>query len=568
MSLIQDNDDFSKVLLQNFTTDEQKLFVQSFQAYLQYGNDDNAFVVDLDYVWEWLGFTRKDSCQKILYKNFQVNIHYTKNCLLRQVAEQRSSNRGGHNKEQVLMTVNTFKKLCMKACTKRADEVCDYYIKMEQIMQRYVHQRLQNRSQHILELQHQVSEHTKNIELARHKTLIDAHHLQRLVYIMKVEEFSDGKFVIKIGESSDIKDRVEKLNSLFKKQVIVLDVFTCARNYELEQVLHKTKGIVEHKYTEKINNTVKSTETFMVNSMKHYKSIIKIVKQLLYTYKNENTENNKWSTINRIIDMCQGDTHKLKEILSMLNEPNDINDNESSSDEYVNEENTLTPQQSMPPSASPIKAFGPKVQLYDGNDITRLIRVFDSITIATREISDASFTQIKFAARNKKLYLGYRWHLIDRADVNPNEPREIGETVETKVRKTGLVARLSLDKSSISHVYTNQKIASDAIQQHPSAICTAIKYGSQLSGSFWMLWDDVSPSLQEAFRGMNQLPNEPKRKPRGVIVQQIHPTTEEIVNQYASISDMCKAHKVSPNSIKEAALQNTPFLGYHWKFIH
>lgn len=61
--------------------------------------------------------------------------------------EQSLSNRGGHNKEHILMTViNTFKKLCMKACTQRADEVCDYYIKMEQIMQRYVHQRLQIQS--------------------------------------------------------------------------------------------------------------------------------------------------------------------------------------------------------------------------------------------------------------------------------------------------------------------------------------------------------------------------------------------------------------------------------------
>jgi hypothetical protein len=565
--IISNSDDFSKVLLQNFTNEEQRLFVQSFQAYLQYGNDDSAFVIDLEDVWQWLGFARIDACKNVLFKNFEVDIHYIERCLLRQVMEQRSSNRGGHNKMQTLMTVKTFKKLCMKASTKRAEEVCDYYVKMEYIMHQYIHHQLQEKNQSIIELQNKAIEHSKNIELERHKALMDAHDLQKLVYIMKVEEFANGTFVIKIGESSDIKDRVEKLKSLFQIQVIVLDVFPCARSYEFEQALHKTKGIVEHKYANPINNTVRSTETFLIHSPKHYKKIVRIVKNLLYTYKNENTENTKWHTINRIIDICNGDTDKVKEMLTMINETmnlqnHDVPTEESDDEIHDNTSNVLCP------ARSPIKAFGPKVQLYDGNDTKKLLRVFDSITIATREIENASFTQIKFASKNKKLYLGYRWHLIDRNDPTPNEPRDIGQTVETKLRKTGLVACVSLDKTRVMNVYSTQKHASDDIRQHPSAVCSAIKYASPLNGYYWMLWDDVPLSLQTSYCKVKQLPNEQRKKPRGVIVQQIDATSNTVFKEYASISDACKMCKASPNSIKEAALTNTPFQGYHWKLLH
>jgi hypothetical protein len=220
------------------------------------------------------------------------------------------------------------------------------------------------------------------------------------------------------------------------------------------------------------------------------------------------------------------------------------------------------------PARSPIKAFGPKVQLYDGNDTKKLLRVFDSITIATREIENASFTQIKFASKNKKLYLGYRWHLIDRNDPTPNEPRDIGQTVETKLRKTGLVACVSLDKTRVINVYSTQKHASDDIRQHPSAVCSAIKYASPLNGYYWMLWDNVPLSLQTSYCEAKQLPNEQRKKPRGVIVQQIDATSKTVFKEYASISDACKMCKASPNSIKEAAVTNTQFQGYHWKLLH
>ena len=41
---------------------------------------------------------------------------------------------GGHNKEIIMLTIKCFKSLCLKARTKKADEIHDYFIKLEQIL--------------------------------------------------------------------------------------------------------------------------------------------------------------------------------------------------------------------------------------------------------------------------------------------------------------------------------------------------------------------------------------------------------------------------------------------------
>ena len=58
----------------NFDTEDQKLFIASFYCYLNYKNDE--FVVDLDDIWEWLGFSRKDPSKRLLEKLFKVDTDY------------------------------------------------------------------------------------------------------------------------------------------------------------------------------------------------------------------------------------------------------------------------------------------------------------------------------------------------------------------------------------------------------------------------------------------------------------------------------------------------------------
>jgi hypothetical protein len=70
-----------------FTNDQQQLFIASFYTYLNY-NSKTDFVIDLDNVWKWIGFTRKDNAKAVLLKHFTNNIDYK--CLLPQLREQLS----------------------------------------------------------------------------------------------------------------------------------------------------------------------------------------------------------------------------------------------------------------------------------------------------------------------------------------------------------------------------------------------------------------------------------------------------------------------------------------------
>ena len=51
----------------NFSNENQKLFIASFYAYLNY-NSKTDFVIDLDNIWKWLGFSHKDKAKRLLEK--------------------------------------------------------------------------------------------------------------------------------------------------------------------------------------------------------------------------------------------------------------------------------------------------------------------------------------------------------------------------------------------------------------------------------------------------------------------------------------------------------------------
>lgn len=126
-----------------FNTDEQKIFIGSFYSYLNYDSKKD-FVIDLQTVWKWIGFSRIDHAKRVLTKHFKEDIDYKiiipQTCESSKVSSQVSpqvetKDNSRLNKQQILMSVNTFKKLCMKANTKKADQIQDFYLKLENVLQ-------------------------------------------------------------------------------------------------------------------------------------------------------------------------------------------------------------------------------------------------------------------------------------------------------------------------------------------------------------------------------------------------------------------------------------------------
>ncbi len=211
------NGKFLTKIKEGFNDFEQQLFVSSFYCYLNY-NSKTDFVVDLDNIWKWLGFSQKVNAKTLLEKQFTIDIDYTKSLLL----QQKLHVKGGQNKETFMLTVKTFKSFCLKAGTKKADEIHEYYLKMEEIIQDTINEesnelklQLQNKTQE-LEQHKQVSELEK--EKLLEQTLISQFPINtECIYYGKIDNKTLGKEnskmyhedLIKFGQSNNLAERIK-----------------------------------------------------------------------------------------------------------------------------------------------------------------------------------------------------------------------------------------------------------------------------------------------------------------------------------------------------------------------
>ena len=146
-----------------FTEQEQQLFIGSFYGYLNY-NTKTDYVIDLDNVWKWIGFFRKEECKRVLTKHFIEDKDYLKKAAPQvsgagpNIKLGKNLGGSGQNKEQILMSINTFKKLCLKSRTDKADEIHDYYIKLEEVFHEIVNEETQ-------EMREQLENKSKEVEL-------------------------------------------------------------------------------------------------------------------------------------------------------------------------------------------------------------------------------------------------------------------------------------------------------------------------------------------------------------------------------------------------------------------
>ena len=235
----------------NFTNYEQQLFLSSFYCYLKH-DQKNDFVIDLDNVWKWIGFGQKVKAKVLLENNFEINKDYKK--LLSHMGKQDDKIHGGHNKEIFMLNIYTFKKFCLKAGTKKADEVHDYFIKLENIMFEITKEESEQLKKQVLQLENKNKEMEEKIikakELDNEKFLLKEYATSGpLVYVIKVKTFENGTYIIKIGESrKGIQSRYNEHkckydeSGLKKKRVVK----------EKKEKVVKEKVVKEKKYVAKL----------------------------------------------------------------------------------------------------------------------------------------------------------------------------------------------------------------------------------------------------------------------------------------------------------------------------
>ena len=234
----------------SFTDFEQQLFLSSFYCYLNY-HSTNDFVIDLDNVWKWLGFCQKQRAKELLEKNFVVDKDYK--CLLTFESEQKK--RGGHNIKKMVLNIKTFKALCLKAGTKKADEIHEYYLKLEEIIQEVVNEEcFELKSQLELKTQQldaQQIQGEKDKEELKERTLIEQFPLNtQCIYIGKIDNKTLGKpnskmyreTVIKFGQSNNLAERVRSHKKTYENFRLHA-AYKVKNKIEIENLMKKHPGL-------------------------------------------------------------------------------------------------------------------------------------------------------------------------------------------------------------------------------------------------------------------------------------------------------------------------------------
>jgi phage anti-repressor protein len=227
---------FVEKIQQNFTETQQQLFIASFYCYLNYSKTD--FVIDLEDIWKSIGFSRKNDCKKVLTKNFTQDTDYK--IIATAVAVKPTSvvgpkNLGGRPKEQILMTIDTFKMLCLISKTDKGKEIRSYFIKLEETFQEVINEesnelKLQLTTNKQLLLENQI----QNVK-EKHETLVFSYNKKSIVYIIKIT--INDKVYYKFGYTDNIKKRINELKRLMKCDLLLVFCIESKDNVKLENKL-------------------------------------------------------------------------------------------------------------------------------------------------------------------------------------------------------------------------------------------------------------------------------------------------------------------------------------------
>jgi hypothetical protein len=231
----------------NFTDDEQQIFVASFYTFLNHDSRTD-FVIDLDNVWKWIGFSNKAHSKRLLEKQFIINKDYKVRVIF--ADEKNKHVKGGHNREIIMLNIETFEKFCLKAGTTKADEIHDYYIRLQQTLLEVIHEestelKLQLEQKNV-ELQH--SENTK--EKIREKTLLEqfANNTQ-CVYYGLIDNVGDkNEKLIKFGNSNNLKNRVVSHKGTYNN-FRLLNAFKVTNKLQIENAIKEDVLFIERQRT-------------------------------------------------------------------------------------------------------------------------------------------------------------------------------------------------------------------------------------------------------------------------------------------------------------------------------
>jgi hypothetical protein len=363
----------------NFTGFEQQLFVSSFYCYLNYDKNID-FVVDLDNIWKWLGFSQKIRAKECLEKYFKLDIDYkTAFSDEKAVSEQEPSvkQNGGHNKQTILLTIKCFKSLCLKSQTKKASEIHEYYMKMEDVLHQIVEEetdelrlQLEQKENIILEKEQEKHQLIQSSKKEKQKAVEQATILHfplntECIYFGTIDNTNEEKEkLIKFGHTNDLATRILDHRKKYNNFVLV-QAFRVQNKVEIENLIKTYPKIKRQIRTLELNGKNKTeiiaydATNFTIEKLsKHIKDIIHSKTYSIDNFNRLMKQNEELENENRILkqtNTSQGIVIKEKNI--QLNELREKLENNEKIINSVNNDNKSVYQNVLLPEDDMNKKF-------------------------------------------------------------------------------------------------------------------------------------------------------------------------------------------------------------------
>lgn len=554
----------------NFNTYEQQMFLSSFYCYLNYNDAD--YVIDLDNVWEWMGFQQKYHAKHLLEKHFCNNIDYK--IFAPDVAVVKKEGRGGHNKEHILMTIRTFKLMCLKAGTKKSNEIHEYYVKMEKVIQEVVMEECKSLSDQLRNIQitnandiaKREAEYQiklkKQKELEKEKVLLNQFIMHiPIVYIIRVKTFETGEYIVKIGESRrGVVGRYNEHKSKYP-ECVLLDVFVVQQSKDFESYIHNHPKIRcnQVKDMEKHEN---ENELFLVGKKLTYQILLDTINSQIDNYQEYGTKKIELEIEKLKVIAMNHDSPAMAELIESnkrIEESNKqlharINKLESMIEKLIE----ARPVKIQTGFQEPLPTLGPRVQKINP-DTMQLIKVYESETEVMNEDRSIKRPSLSKAVLENIVYNGFRWLFVER-DMDATILHNLQPTRPTIAKNMDYVAKLNADQTEILNVYLDRKTASLMNGYSMSGLDNAVKKGTQTQGFYYKLYGECDDNVVQNFT---------EKYGKDVLLYKdglgMYNEKGELVKEYKCKYDCIKLERMSDKTLAKAMAEDKAYNGYKYR---
>ena len=532
---------------EKFNSNDEQLFVANFYCYLNYDTRKDL-VIDLDKIYRWLGFGKKSDCKSLLINNFKENEDFvvSKNHEKSAAANSAAVQNGGQNRETILLTIRCFKKLCLKAKTKKSNDIHEYYLNLEELINETIAEESAKLRNQLQIKDQEFSKQLNNKDKEREQNLILNFKNKQVVYLIMVEEN-----IVKFGYCKDIKKRITDHRTEFGKDIILHSVFETIYNREFETMIKQDSVLEQHIIEKKYKNN--QTELIQLDS------------SFTMLQLEERMEKLKENINGDLIQNLMKEIAELKLKLSKY-ESDEIRNREIELKEKNYELNKQKLEYALSTTPVTPKKDQYVYQVYDPKNL-KLIKTYNTIQDAVNEkklYKDAISQSISRAVRTNRIYKGYRFWRITQAD--EIKEYQIPKTEEVdRSAKFEQIVQMNSDNTEIKGIFScaeeaaiknaKEGATADDIRKMRKSIINNLSIDGLSYNHHWYRISEAPEDLVNVYLETNELPEVSIGKRR----VQVHKYTKdgELIMSYKSMAEATKAEKISDVTLKKYITNKT-----------